>query len=49
MQKGEEINPFLLRLQGIRDQLNFIGSTLDPEFIVRIALNAVTKDWETFV
>ena len=49
MQKGEEINPFLLRLQGIRDQLTFAGSTLDPEFMVRIALNAVTEDWETFV
>ena len=49
MQKGEEIDPFLLRLQGIRDQLTFVGFILDPEFMVRIALNAVTEDWETFV
>jgi len=26
-----------------------VGSTPDPEFMVRTALNAVTKDWETFV
>lgn len=26
-----------------------MGSTSDPEFMVRIALNAVSEDWETFV
>lgn len=49
MQKGKEIDPFLVRLQGIRDQPISVGSTLDPDFMVRTALNAVTKDWETFV
>ena len=49
MQKGEEIDLFLLRLQGIRDQLTSVGSTPDPEFMVRTALNAVSKEWETFV
>jgi len=44
MQKGEEIDLFLLRLQGIRDQLTSVGSTPDPEFMVRIALNVVSKD-----
>lgn len=44
MQKGEDINPFLLKLQGIHDELTSVGSTLDPEFIVRTSLNAVTKD-----
>ena len=44
MQKGEEIDPFLLRLQGIQDQLTSVGSTLDPEFMIRTALNAVTED-----
>ena len=44
MQKGEQIDPFLLRLQEIRDQLTSVGSTPDPEFMVRIALNAVSKD-----
>ena len=49
MQKGEEIDPFLLRLQGIRDQLTSVGSTPDPEFMIRISLNAVSEEWETFV
>lgn len=48
-QKGEEIGPFLLRLQGIRDQLTSVGSTPYPKFMVRTSLNAVTEDWETFV
>lgn len=49
MQKGEEIDPFLLRLQGICDQLTSVGATPDPKFMVRTARNAVTQDWETFV
>lgn len=49
MQKGEEIDPFLLRLQGIRNQLTFVGSTPDPYFMVRTALNAISEEWETFV
>ena len=44
MQKGEEINPFLLMLHGIRDQLTSVGAKLDIEFMVRTALNAVTED-----
>ena len=49
MQKGEEIYPFLLRLQGIRDQLTSVGSTPYLEFMVGTSLNAVIEDWETFV
>jgi len=49
MQKGEEIDLFLLRLQGIHNQLTSVGSTLDPKFMVSTALNVATKDWETFV
>ena len=49
MQKGEEIDPFLLRLQGNRDQLTSVGSKPDPEFMVKTALNAVSEEWETFV
>ena len=48
MQKGEEIDPFLIRLQGIRDQLASVGATPDVGFMVRTALNAVTEDWENF-
>ena len=49
LQKGEKIDLFLLRLQEIRDQLTSMGATPDQEFIVRIALNAVSEEWETFV
>jgi len=49
MQKGEQIDSLLLRLQEIRYQLTSVGSIPDPGFMVRIALNAVSKEWETFV
>ena len=49
MQKGEQIDPFLLRLQEIHDLLTSVGSTLDLELMVRTALNAVSEEWETFV
>ena len=49
MQKGEKIDPFLLRLQEIRDQLTSVGSTPDPEFMVRTALNVVSEELEAFV
>ena len=49
MQKGEQIDTFLGRLKEIRDQLTSIVATLDPELMVRTALNAVSEDWEVFV
>ena len=49
MQKGEEIDHFLLRLQGIHDQLTFVGSTSNVEFMISIAPNAVSNEWEMFV
>ena len=42
MAKGEEINPFLSRLQSIRDQLTGMGVKVDDDIMVRISLNAVT-------
>ena len=44
MQKGEEIDPLLIRLQGIRDQLASIGATPDGVLMLKTALNAVTED-----
>ena len=44
MMKGEEIDPFLFRLQAIRDNLVGIGATLDEGLLVRTALNAVSED-----
>ena len=42
--KGEEIDPFLSRLQLIRDQLTGMGVKVDDDVMVRTALNAVTED-----
>ena len=49
MTKGNEIDHFLFRLQPIRDQLTGMGVKVEDDVMVRTALNAVTKDWETFV
>ena len=43
MAKGEEIDPFLSRLQSIQDQLTGMGVKVDDDVMVRIALNAVTE------
>ena len=42
MTKGEEIEPFLFRLQTIRDQLFAMGAKVEDDVMVRIALNAAT-------
>ena len=47
--KGEEIDPFLFRLQAIQDQLTAMGVKVEDGVMVRTALNVVTEDWETFV
>ena len=49
MQKGEKIDPSLLKLQEIHNQHTSVGSTPDIEFMVKTALNAVSKEWDTFV
>ena len=33
----------------IRDQLASVGATSDDGLMVKIALNSVTEEWETFV
>ena len=48
MSKREEIDPFLLRLQLIRDQLTGMGVKVEDDVMVSTALNVVTEDWETF-
>ena len=49
MSKGEEIDPFLFKLQLIRDELTALGVKVEDDVMVRTALNAVTENWETFV
>ena len=49
MTKGEEIDPFLFRLQAIWDQLIAMGVKVEDDVMVRTALNAVTDNSEMFV
>ena len=49
MAKGEDMEHFLFRLQSTRDQLTAIGTNVEDDVMVRIALNAVADEWETFV
>ena len=49
MTKGEEIDPFLFRLQVIQDQLIAMGVKVEDDVMLRTDLNAVTFDWEMFV
>ena len=49
MSKGEEIDPLLFRLQLIQDQVIGMGVKVEDDVMVRIALNAIAEDWETFV
>ena len=47
--KGEYMEHFIFKLQSIRDQLTATGAKVADDVMVRIALNAVTDEWETFV
>ena len=49
MNKWEEINHFLFKLQTIWDQLIAMGVKVEDDVMVRTALNAVTNEWETYV
>ena len=44
MHKGEEIDPFLIRLKAIQDQLVAMGATPDDGLMVRTSLNVITDD-----
>jgi len=47
--RGEGIDPFLTRIQEVRDQLAAIGAMPQPIELVRLALNSVSKEWQVFV
>lgn len=49
MQKGECIDPFLMKLQETRDELAAMGSTPQGYEMVRLALNSVSEEWQVFV
>ena len=49
MAKGEGVVPYLTRLTQIRDKLGVVGSKIEDEELVWIALNGFSKPWDTFV
>ena len=49
MQKGEGIDPFLTRIQEVRDHFAAVGAAPQPSKLVRLALNSVLQDWQVFV
>ena len=49
MQKGERIDPFLSKLQEVRDQLTIVGSSPQPTEMVKLALSLVSKEWQVLV
>jgi hypothetical protein len=49
MLKSESVTSFLGRYTQIRDELGAVGEVVDPDSMVRIALNNFTKPWGPFV
>ena len=49
MAKREGVVPYIMRLTQIRDELGVVGSKTVDEELVRIALNGLSKPWDTFV
>ena len=46
--KGEGVVPYLTRLTHIKDELGAVGSKIEDEELVRIALTGFSKPWDTF-
>jgi hypothetical protein len=49
MLKDESVTSFLGRYTQIRDELGAVGEVVDPNSLVRQALNSFTKPWGPFV
>ena len=49
MLEDESVTSFLGRYTQIRDELGAVGEEVDPNSMVRIALNNFTKPWGPFV
>jgi hypothetical protein len=49
MLDSESVTSFLGRFTQIRDELAAVGEIVDPDFMVRTALNSFTKPWGSFV
>ena len=49
MAKSEGVVPYLTSLTQIRDEFGAVGSKIEDEELVQIALNGFFKPWDTFV
>lgn len=49
MQKRDNIDLFLSKLQEVRDQLAVVGSAPQPIEMLRLALNSISKEWKAFL
>jgi hypothetical protein len=49
MLKDESVTSFLGRYTQIRDELGVVGEVVEPNSLVRQALNSFTKPWGPFV
>jgi hypothetical protein len=49
MLKDESVTSFLGRFTQIRDELGAVGEDVDPNSLVRQAMNSFTKPWGPFV
>ena len=45
----ETVTSYLGRFTHIRDELAAVGEIVDPDFLVRTALNNFSKPWGSFV
>ena len=49
MLDSEMVISYLGRFTQIQDELAAVGEIVDPDFLVRTALNSFTKPWGSFV
>ena len=47
--KGESIQDYFTRISQIKEKLSAIGDTLDEDELVMIALNGLTRPWDSFI
>jgi len=46
---SKSVTSFLGRFTQIKDELAVVGEIVDPNFMVRTALNSFTKPWGSFI
>ena len=49
MRKGDSIQDYFTRVSQYREKPSVIGDTLDEDELVMIALNALTRPWDSFI